>query len=512
MDERISIRKAEFGDRRFLYELRNDSAVVDASLSGRGVDWQVHTLWFDAKLAEGASMFVVEIDDKPAGYIRFDPIQEEFGGFEVAVGFQHHYRNRGLGRRAISLGSRLVEAMGAKKLTAIIKSENAPSIKAFEAAGYHLDSQHPRLKNNAGADFLRYTRESPRAAGRENEENLYGRCGVVASMESQALGIPPCRFLLIADFGGSAGFGHLRRMAALGEAIASLGSAYAIATRSDRGLAEADGSKAAENPEEPLHDLLVGRPLLDFDDLYWCRDAFDAAVMDSYRATSEQARIANATAALADGAPPPVSAPIIVDPSPGARKETYSGLAETTFAGGQYALLTFPFWDALPEPPAYPPQKILVNLGSAAERSFCDAVVESVRDAAPKSDIHVTARGTPPKEYFSSLCSADLVVTAGGVSSLEVARLGRPAVGVVLSPNQRQNIEGLARCGALVAADPTPADIAREVAAVVGDEALFRSLAKAGPRTIDGRGACRVATALVDYVQARKQRPNEAVE
>lgn len=500
MNEEIVIRKAEPGDLRFLYELRTDPAVVEASVTGEGVEWHVHVLWFDQKLHEGALLFVAEVGDVPVGYIRFDPIGGDHTTLEVAVGLVERYRNKGLGRAVIRLGSRLAEAIGARTLTALIKPENTPSKRAFEAAGYVLDSEGLRVGSGAGVVLDRFRRSLKFEGDSSRDQRLQGRCQDVGAGSATSILSRPYRILLVADYGGGAGLGHLRRMRALGEALTALGSGYAMAVM--RAPARGGELEAAEDRGSgATAEVAACRPLLELDDLSWCRRAFDAAVLDSYRASPDDAAMIDPTAALADGSPPPMKVPIVVDPAPGAREETYRDRAQRVLAGEKYALLTSAFWDLVPEPPTFPPRRILVSLGAAADEDFVSAVTAAVHDAVPDPEIVRPGAGKGPEEYFSALCSVDLVVTAGGMSSLEAARAGKPMVGVVLSPNHRQNVEGLARGGALLASKPRPDAIADAAKRVTEDQGLFRSLAASGPKIVDGKGACRTASALVEYVR-----------
>lgn len=509
MSEEIVIRKADRRDLRFLYELRNDPAVVAASVTGRGVDLRVHALWFEQKLREGALLFVAEVGGVPAGYVRFDPISSDRGSFEVAVGLVEERRGKGLGRTVIKYGSRLAEALGARKLVALIRPENSASAGAFTAAGYIADHEYRRVESDAGAGLDRYTRESSGVGDRHADVDLAGRCAGATAPETTPVRTRPYSFLLVADWGGGAGLGHFRRMHALGEALEALGSRYAIMT-----TPPAEDHRSHDRAEEigsvsPLGETLLGRPVLSYAELSWSRRAFDAAVLDSYRITPGDAAALDPMAALADGSPPPVQVPILVDPAPGASANAYRSLAQTVLAGAEYALLTSSFWELTPKPPAFPPRRILVGLGAAAQESFVDSVVAAVHDAVADSEVWSPAPETGPEEYFSQLCAADLVVVAGGVSSLEAARAGIPAVGMVLSPNQRQNIEGLERQGALVPSAPDAGAIARIVKRISEDRGLFESLSAAGPQIVDGKGACRVATALVERIHSEQPSPED---
>jgi spore coat polysaccharide biosynthesis predicted glycosyltransferase SpsG len=87
-------------------------------------------------------------------------------------------------------------------------------------------------------------------------------------------------------------------------------------------------------------------------------------------------------------------------------------------------------------------------------------------------------------------------VCSAGITLLEALALGRPTVAVVASDNQRRYHEGLTALGATVGA--TTADDAAQLAAgLVGDADARTRLAAAATAAVDGRGAHRVAEAVV---------------
>lgn len=95
-----------------------------------------------------------------------------------------------------------------------------------------------------------------------------------------------------------------------------------------------------------------------------------------------------------------------------------------------------------------------------------------------------------------ALADADLVLTAAGVTLLESLALGRPTVAVILAENQRRAAGGAAAAdAAIVGVEAKAAGLAAELA---GDLERRRSLSAAARNLVDGRGAGRVAEAIVD--------------
>jgi spore coat polysaccharide biosynthesis predicted glycosyltransferase SpsG len=99
------------------------------------------------------------------------------------------------------------------------------------------------------------------------------------------------------------------------------------------------------------------------------------------------------------------------------------------------------------------------------------------------------------------MSQADLAVGAGGSSVWERATLGLPTVTVILADNQRRMAEAMAQVGLTLAVDATASDFEdRLVAAVrrlVDDAALRRWLFEAPCHACDGKGAERVAQAML---------------
>jgi len=100
--------------------------------------------------------------------------------------------------------------------------------------------------------------------------------------------------------------------------------------------------------------------------------------------------------------------------------------------------------------------------------------------------------------------AADLAVGAAGVSSWERCTLGLPAVTLIVADNQRPNAVALAQAGAarvLGAAEAVDeAEIAAAVAELIADASARSAMSRAAAGLCDGRGAERVAQALLDLL------------
>lgn len=166
-------------------------------------------------------------------------------------------------------------------------------------------------------------------------------------------------------------------------------------------------------------------------------------------------------------------------------------------------------------------EAICVAVGGGAHVfSLVPPVVAELARIAPGADIRVapgfTARGRRPAlpsgRWMTpgglprALASAHLAVVAGGLTVYEACALGVPAVAVSVVPAQRPTIEALARRGVVIdggALDRAGAarHVGARVAALLAAPAERRRLSVSGRRLVDGRGAARIATALVRLVQ-----------
>jgi len=81
-------------------------------------------------------MYVLECDGRSAGQIRFEI---EKGEAEIGFSIDQNHRGRGLGTEILKLGT--LRFFGdyptIEKVHGFVKATNKPSIKAFQAAGFH---------------------------------------------------------------------------------------------------------------------------------------------------------------------------------------------------------------------------------------------------------------------------------------------------------------------------------------------------------------------------------------
>ncbi len=108
---------------------------------------------------------------------------------------------------------------------------------------------------------------------------------------------------------------------------------------------------------------------------------------------------------------------------------------------------------------------------------------------------------TAPDGLAKELSRATVAVVAGGVTAYEACAIGVPSVAIAVVPAQRPAIRRLARRRALVDAKHIDA-VAGRVARLLSNPQARGLLSSAARKTVDGRGARRVADHIRRLVDA----------
>jgi RimJ/RimL family protein N-acetyltransferase len=132
----VTLRPAEAGDARMIFEWRNLPTIIARATSGRPVTWEEHTAWFARTLASGATrMFIVCRAGEPVGQVRFDRRDAESAVISVYLIESH--TNRGSGTTAIRAGSaRAFAELGVRRIVACVQLDNARGERSFLKCGF----------------------------------------------------------------------------------------------------------------------------------------------------------------------------------------------------------------------------------------------------------------------------------------------------------------------------------------------------------------------------------------
>lgn len=330
------------------------------------------------------------------------------------------------------------------------------------------------------------------------------------------------------DAGPEVGGGHAVRCIALARALERVGASVAFAVA---GIGAA--RKLGLTPEDEVIDLdgaAADAPIA-------VEGHFDWAVVDHYGLGIgfERAlrRVAARILVIDDLAERVHDCDLLLDQAPGRTAEDYHGLVPPDcrlLVGGEFALLRREFLAARARRASGSGMaRVVVSLGASDAGGFCLRALAALERSPLRVPVDFVLAGFSPQRQALAdaiaaspvdarlvLDATDVVgllpentvaIGAGGVSALERCCLGVPTIAVMVAENQRANIMGLARLGAVMVADPQRADfvdtLAATLATLEGDGDGRRAMAAAALRVCDGLGANRVAAAMLPAVVAK---------
>jgi RimJ/RimL family protein N-acetyltransferase len=121
---------------RRLWEWSNDPEVREVSFSPEPIPWETHVAWFETRRKNPACRTWIgeEADGEPMGQVRFDLLPDQV---VISMSLAAEARGRRLGSLLIWTACRrlFAERPGAT-VVALIKPENAGSVRAFTKAGF----------------------------------------------------------------------------------------------------------------------------------------------------------------------------------------------------------------------------------------------------------------------------------------------------------------------------------------------------------------------------------------
>jgi UDP-2,4-diacetamido-2,4,6-trideoxy-beta-L-altropyranose hydrolase len=345
------------------------------------------------------------------------------------------------------------------------------------------------------------------------------------------------RILFLADAGPDVGGGHIVRCLTLARALVDRGAVCAF-------VESRDAAPILRRFGWPAQTLLAMVGAGDLSDLVASGRAFadlfepDLVVVDHYRAgAAEETDLRGPhrrIAVIDDLADRRHACDLLVDPGFGRRREHYDGLigeACVALIGPDHALVRPEFAAARPRALSRrarhdPVRRALVSLGLTDVGAVTGRVVEALagRLGDERLDV-VLGPGAPSLEALDGLArrdrrvrlhvdvqdmvtltaDTDVAVGAGGSSVWERACLGLPTIIVVLADNQAMMAGRLAQAGAAIALDARAPGFGPALAAawtrLVEDRQLRWDLSQRSSELCDGRGAERVAEAMLDLLR-----------
>ena len=327
------------------------------------------------------------------------------------------------------------------------------------------------------------------------------------------------------------GAGHVMRCLALaewlGEAGWRIGFAVGKETITTVPALAASGFRVCvlsdEDPEpEALREQASGRAELLVVDHYKRDVAFETSCRS----------FANKILVLDDATGRNHDCDIVVDAA-ASNEECYAGHVPAharVLAGLAYALMRRSFVahreTALARRDGRPVQEILVSCGATDPENATAAVLESLDDVAKNiSSIVVLSSRAPHVDVVRKrlhgktrllidvpdmaelMATADLAIGASGSTAYERAVVGLPSILVTIADNQRGIARQMTEGGAALDGGTLDRGLVSRLRALVesllSDPGLRRRLAQAASALVDGRGALRIALAILDDETAK---------
>ncbi len=155
----LKIRPVSDDDCRLLWEWVNEPKGRVFAFNPETVSWEDHQEWFRRKRSDPNCSIFVLVDEKasPVGQVRFDLGPDNTAAIAITIGADH--RGLGYGTEAIRLVcDHLRRNSSAETAAAYIKPNNAPSIRAFQKAGFSHQGKRRVREQEAVYMNLRITR------------------------------------------------------------------------------------------------------------------------------------------------------------------------------------------------------------------------------------------------------------------------------------------------------------------------------------------------------------------
>lgn len=218
---------------------------------------------------------------------------------------------------------------------------------------------------------------------------------------------------------------------------------------------------------------------------------------------------------------------LVINGSAGAESFAYgSSAGDTQFLlGPRYALLREEFWDVPPRKAKDEVRNVLLTMGGADGRHLMPVILE-ILDSFP-TDFGITSIIGPffnnreeveavaircrrhitlvhsPDAVRDLMLEADLAISAAGQTLFELAATGTPTIAIQTAENQADNLQSLTQRGVIrpirfEQRKQLEADLLAATNDLLEKPEGLMEMSVAGPRLIDGKGACRCAEALAN--------------
>jgi len=325
---------------------------------------------------------------------------------------------------------------------------------------------------------------------------------------------------VITEGGSAVGLGHMRRCLTIAEALQTFGVSTAFYV--------AGGERAEAFIRDQGFEALALRDVADANDVasMLTSDRAGGVLIDSYAMSDAlfRACAGRKTIVVDDLADRPVPADLVINPALEAGRLDYTRLTRgRLLLGAQYALLRSEFRNLPQRRTSLRIDRILVTLGGGACDTLAFEIARSCRAVLPAARIDVVAgpfgESLHPDPAVDAtgvtilkepnmrdvMLRADIALSSGGQTLFELAATALPAIVITTADNQTQNVAGFAAAGTIVSIGSSRDG---EVRARISDACVElrepearAQMSRRGPQLVDGRGADRVAQAIVELLR-----------
>lgn len=143
-DAPLVLRSASADDARQLYAWLNEPDSLAGKLETAGpVAWDAHVAWLSARLdVADCGIWIAERDGRALGQVRAE--RKADSRLHVDIYVASHSRGAGVGLAMLTaLAGECASRWPGEALVARVRSDNGPSRRLFERAGYALRAQAP---------------------------------------------------------------------------------------------------------------------------------------------------------------------------------------------------------------------------------------------------------------------------------------------------------------------------------------------------------------------------------
>lgn len=131
----LTLRSADYGDERFLYELRNEKEVRRNSFCTEPISYEQHVVWFQKKMRDADTrIYILSHDGMSVGQVRADISDCQA---KISYALCKEARGKGYAKWMLTELERILEEEEVcRGLLAEVKEENHVSCHIFRSLGY----------------------------------------------------------------------------------------------------------------------------------------------------------------------------------------------------------------------------------------------------------------------------------------------------------------------------------------------------------------------------------------